>query len=127
MLTILQSLASACLALPMRRRLFSAKEREESSQIPNHLVASFAKRTVWLPTQIALLLCRCFRFLESRIASVLEVSNRTALSLAHLRLAAGYSVVCCDLVNTLRHRTCVINISAQLMDPGRCWAARNVV
>ena len=91
MLTILRSLASAYVTLPMHRRLFSAKEREESSQIPNHLGVSFAKRTVWLPTWIALLLCQCFRFLESRIASVLEVSKQTALSLAHLRMAAVQS------------------------------------
>ena len=87
---VLRSLASTCLALPSLLRRFSTRVSDESSQMPSHRVASLAKQTCWSPTFTAWPPCRCFLFLDKRMASVFVVSKRAALPPAHWRLASAH-------------------------------------
>lgn len=58
--------------------------------MPNHRVASGAKRTVWSPTRIGESHLRWRFLLEKRMASVFDSSKRTALLLAHSSVAAAH-------------------------------------
>jgi len=62
--------------------------------MPSHRVTSLLNWMVCSPTRVraSALFFQCFRFRVKRVASVLDVSNSTALSLAHhsLHLARPY-------------------------------------
>ena len=73
-------------------RLRSLKVRAESNQTPNHLVASVAKGAS-LPSTLtarSLFAGPWPLLLDNRMSSVFDVSNRTALLSAHLRLSAHH-------------------------------------
>ena len=78
------------LAGPAHRRL-SRRVRTELSHILSHLIASLAKRATGLPSRVTLspLCCQCLCAREARVASIVDVSKRTAFSSAHLRLATA--------------------------------------
>ena len=85
--------ASAARALFMDLRRLSLRVSAESNHTPSHLVASVAKGTSLPPTRTTRsLLARpwLLRF-DSRMASVLVVSKRTALPSAYLKLSAHRS------------------------------------
>ena len=83
LLAIRRSLASAWRVFAIRLFRFSAKDSVEFSQIPSHRVAAGANLTDWPPTRMVLSQRWCFLLLEKRIASVFDVSKRTALLSAH--------------------------------------------